>query len=98
MKPLLMRLPGPPRGVLPFTLDGHAHTGLEGDSVLTAVLTVGARLRVHEISGAPHAGLCGIGACQDCWMTLADGQRLRACSTPLQAGMALITRGSGDAR
>jgi predicted molibdopterin-dependent oxidoreductase YjgC len=33
-----------------------------------------------------------MGACQDCWMDSADGPRLRACSTPLQAGMRLLTK------
>lgn len=90
-RPLLVRLPGAPRAVVPFTLDGRDCTGFEGDSVMTAVLAVAGHLRVHELSGAAHAGFCAIGACQDCWMDTADGRRLRACTTPLAAGMALLT-------
>ena len=94
-RPLLMRLarwPGPARAPLAFTLDGQACTGLDGDTVLTAVLALGQQLRHTELAGQPRAGFCGMGACQDCWMDSSSGQRLRACTTPLQAGMQLLTR------
>lgn len=89
---LVVRLAGRPRAPLPFELDGRACTGFEGDTVLTAVLALGAQLRRADASGLPRAGFCNMGACQDCWMDCADGARLRACSTPLQAGMQLLTR------
>ncbi len=89
--PLLVRLPGLPTQPLAFTLDGVACQGCAGDTVLTAVLAQGARLRHTEFAAAPRAGFCGMGACQDCWMACEDGTRLRACSTPLQAGMRLVT-------
>jgi predicted molibdopterin-dependent oxidoreductase YjgC len=82
------------RAPVPFTLDGRPCTGFEGDMVITAVLAQTARLREHEASGHPHAGFCAMGACQDCWMDTATGERLRACTTPLQAGMQLVTRRS----
>ena len=28
-----------------------------------------------------------MGACQDCWVQLESGERLRACTTPLVPGM-----------
>jgi predicted molibdopterin-dependent oxidoreductase YjgC len=91
-RPLLVRLPGSQGEAVPFTLDGAACTGRAGDTVLTAVLAQGDRLRHTEFSASPRAGFCLMGACQDCWMSLADGRRLRACSTPLEAGMQLLTR------
>ena len=33
-----------------------------------------------------------MGACQDCWVWTESGERLRACSTPVQEGMAVLTR------
>jgi predicted molibdopterin-dependent oxidoreductase YjgC len=90
--PLLQRMAGPARAVIAFELDGQPRTGLEGDTVLNAVLTLGALVRHSELAGAPRAGLCFMGACQDCWMWLADGQRVRACSEALQPGMQLLTR------
>ena len=90
---LLTRLPqAGARKPVPFTLDGHACTGLDGDMVITAVLAAATQLREHEASGRPHAGFCAMGACQDCWMDTANGERLRAYTTPLVAGMQLITR------
>jgi len=37
----------------------------------------------------PRAGFCLMGACQDCWVALTDGRRLRACTTLAEDGMAL---------
>jgi predicted molibdopterin-dependent oxidoreductase YjgC len=78
-----------------FTLDGRAVKALEGDTVLTAVLTNAGSLRHNEFSGQPRAGFCMMGACQDCWIATADGERLRACSTFIRAGMHLLS-GSGE--
>jgi len=33
-----------------------------------------------------------MGACQDCWVWTSDGERLRACTTPVVAGMSIITQ------
>ena len=93
--PLLQRLSVMTRQPIAFEIDGQACTGFEGDTVLTAVLTQGDRLRCTEFSHSPRAGFCLMGACQDCWMDSADGQRLRACSTLLTAGLRLITRRPG---
>ncbi len=90
--PLLTRLALAPRQALAFELDGLACSGLAGDTVLTAVLALGQALRQTEFSSSPRAGFCNMGACQDCWMDSADGPRLRACTTPLAAGMRLLTR------
>ena len=91
-KPLLTRLAVAPRQAIAFELDGTACSGYDGDTVLTAVLALGERLRETEFSASPRAGFCFMGACQDCWMDSADGQRLRACSTPLHPGMRLLTK------
>lgn len=91
-RPLLVRIPGgTATEPIPFSFDGMPCVGQAGDTVLTAVLAQGDRLRHAEFSGHPRAGFCLMGACQDCWMSLADGRRLRACSTELQAGMQLLT-------
>jgi D-hydroxyproline dehydrogenase subunit gamma len=75
-----------------FTLDGVAMEALEGDTLLTAILTIRAHLRIAEFTEAPRAGFCLIGACQDCWVATADGRALRACTTYLAEGMAFVTR------
>jgi predicted molibdopterin-dependent oxidoreductase YjgC len=88
---LLQRIPGPARPELHFELDGQACSGWQGDTVLTALLTRTTRLRRSEPSATPRAGLCMMGACQDCWVSTADGRRLRACTTMLEAGMQLCS-------
>ena len=92
--PILTRLAAAPRQALAFELDGRACIGFAGDTVLSAVLALGQALRHSEFSNSPRAGFCNMGACQDCWMDSADGPRLRACTTPLEAGMRLLTRPS----
>jgi predicted molibdopterin-dependent oxidoreductase YjgC len=37
-----------------------------------------------------------MGACQDCWVRLADGRRIRACTTLVSAGLAVATVAEPD--
>nr|WP_156312118.1 (2Fe-2S)-binding protein [Methylobacterium platani] len=67
-----------------------------GDLLIAAILLHRHSLRRFEFGSGERAGYCLMGACQDCWVTLADGRRLRACTTPVEPGMAVIT-GGGDA-
>ncbi|MFH0133893.1 (2Fe-2S)-binding protein [Variovorax sp. VaC1] len=83
------------REAVPFTLDGAPARALAGDTVLTAVLTQSDQLRRNEFSGLPRAGFCMMGACQDCWISTDEGERLRACSTFIAPGMALVTGKNG---
>ncbi|CAB3642957.1 hypothetical protein LMG24238_00451 [Paraburkholderia sediminicola] len=80
------------RESLSFFIDGHEVNALQGDTLLTAVLMQQRRVRESEFSGAPRAGFCLIGACQDCWMRTEEGLRLRACSTLVTQGMRVVTR------
>jgi predicted molibdopterin-dependent oxidoreductase YjgC len=80
------------RAVVRFTIDGRACEALAGDTVLTALLTNRRRVRDSEFTSEPRAGFCLMGACQDCWVALADGERLRACTRFIADGMQLVTR------
>src|SRR5262249_59922034 len=62
---------------------------LEGDTLLTALLVAGTHLRQSEFGDGPRAGFCLMGACQDCWVTLTGGGRVRACTTLAEDGMLL---------
>ena len=90
-QPLLYRVAEKNRAPVPFMLDGEPATALEGDTVLTAILTHRAQLRRNEFSHEPRAGFCMMGACQDCWVQTTTGERLRSCATFMQAGMQLTT-------
>lgn len=74
-----------------FFIDGFSAEGRAGDSVLMAILSQADALLRAEFSGSPRAGFCQMGACQDCWVTLESGERLRACTTPLAEGMRILT-------
>jgi aerobic-type carbon monoxide dehydrogenase small subunit (CoxS/CutS family) len=91
---LFKRLAEQDRPALTFTLDGQPASGLLGDTLLTAVLTRSEHLRGSDFSAEPRAGFCMMGACQDCWVRLGDGRRVRACSTLLEQGQD-VTRDPG---
>lgn len=74
-----------------FTVDGRAVVARSGQSVLAAVLLSQNVLRHNEFSGEARAGFCMMGACQDCWMWLKGGGRIRACTTPVSEGMSVCT-------
>jgi len=88
---LLRRVAEQERASVAFWLDGKALSARAGDSVLTAVLTHAEQLRRTEFTGAPRAGFCLIGCCQDCWMRDEDGVAIRACTTEIAEGMRLLS-------
>jgi D-hydroxyproline dehydrogenase subunit gamma len=99
MKPQFRRLAETDRPRIGLSIDGHSCEALAGDTVLTAILTNGRRLRSSEFGDGPRAGFCLMGACQDCWATLEDGTRLRACTTFVTEGMRIVTQTmAADAR
>ena len=83
----LQRLKEQARAPVAFVLNGQPASALQGDTVLTAVLTQSYQLRTNEFTGTPRAGFCMMGACQDCWVVVAGLGRVRACATLAQDGM-----------
>ena len=79
---------------IPFTIDGEAAEAREGDLLLTAILLHRPTLRRFEFGETDRAGFCLMAACQDCWVSLADGRRMRACTTPIEPGMAVVINGA----
>ena len=77
---------------LVFSIDGQAAAGRKGDTLLVAMLTQIGHLRSSEFGDGDRAGFCLMGACQDCWVWTDRGERLRACTTPLAAGMRISTK------
>ena len=69
-----------------LSVDGLPVTALAGDTLMVALLSNGPALRRSEFGDERRAGFCLMGACQDCWVRLADGRRVRACATFLEAG------------
>ncbi len=92
--PLFHRLAGRQGATIDFTIDGRPARAMAGDLLITAILTNRADLRRFEFATTMRAGFCLMSGCQDCWVDLADGRRVRACSTPVEAGMAVIVEGA----
>ena len=89
--PQFQRLAETDRPRIRLVIDGRSCEA-RGGHALTALLTNGRRLRSSEFGDGPRAGFCLMGACQDCWVALEDGTRLRACTSFVAEGMRIVTR------
>ena len=85
------RLAETDRAAVEVTVDGHPISALAGDTLMVAMLTSGSALRDSEFGDGTRAGFCLMAACQDCWVWTAAGERLRACSTEVSAGLSVLT-------
>lgn len=74
-----------------IAIDGRQAEALAGDTLMVAVLNNVGQLRESEFGDGKRAGFCLMGACQDCWVWTAGGERLRACTTVVEEGMHIIT-------
>ena len=79
-----------------LAIDGRSCEALAGDTLLTALLTNGRRLRSSEFGDGVPRGLLSDGLLQDCWVALEDGTRLRACTSFVADGMRVVTRSDAD--
>ena len=86
-----VRLAETGRAAITLAVDGRTVSALEGDTLMVALLASGDSLRRSEFGGEKRAGMCLMGACQDCWVWTAAGDRLRACGTPAVNGMSIVT-------
>lgn len=79
------------RPAIHIAINGTDCQALQGDTLLVAVLSNASTLRLSEFGDGSRAGFCLMGACQDCWMWTAGGDRIRACTTVVEAGMQILT-------
>jgi D-hydroxyproline dehydrogenase subunit gamma len=86
-----IRLAETERQQVSIEIDGQKSQALEGDTLLTALLTNVGHVRASEFGDGVRAGFCLMGACQDCWVSTVNGKRLRACSTVVVPGMQIVT-------
>jgi D-hydroxyproline dehydrogenase subunit gamma len=90
------RLSEEDRPSLSFSIDGRPAAAREGDTLLVAILTQAGSLRASEFGDGSRAGFCLMGACQDCWVWTESGERLRACTTAVTAGLGILTKTPED--
>ncbi|MGE5201781.1 MAG: (2Fe-2S)-binding protein [Acidobacteriota bacterium] len=72
-------------------IDGRTIEANAGESVLAALLRASREIGKAEVGARGRAGFCMMGACQDCWVWLANGGRIRACTTAVAEGMQIVT-------
>lgn len=78
---------------LPVFIDSVRVLARDGDTLLSVLLRERGHVRQAEF-GTPilRAGFCLMGVCQDCWISLSDNRRVRACTTYAEAGMQIVTK------
>lgn len=97
MSARFVRLAEAGRATVHFTIDGRPCEAFEGDNLLVAIMGAARTLRTSEFGDGKRAGFCLMGACQDCWVWTAQGERLRACSTQVASGMQIVTENTEQA-
>ncbi len=79
---------GPCVGVL---VDGRIVTAYLGETIAAVLLAEGIRAFRRDASGSPHGLSCGMGICYECLVTVDGEAGVRACVTPITAGMKIET-------
>lgn len=92
MSQRFVRLAEKGRARVRLVIDGQMVAALAGDTLMVALLNHVRHLRESEFGDGRRAGFCLMGACQDCWVWTASGERLRACTTVVEEGMHIITK------
>lgn len=92
MSQRFVRLAEEARARVRILIDGQMVAALAGDTLIVALLSHVGHLRESEFGDGKRAGFCLMGACQDCWVWTAGGERLRACTTVVEEGMHIVTQ------
>ncbi len=73
---------------IPFRFDGHAHTGIGGDTIASALVADGVDVLSRSFKyHRPRGVLCASGRCPNCLVDVDGEPNVRSCVTPLRPGM-----------
>ncbi len=86
-----VRLGETERASVHMVIDRLPVHALQGDTLMVALLNNVRHLRESEFGDGKRAGFCLMGACQDCLVWTAGGERMRACTTVVAEGMHIVT-------
>jgi hypothetical protein len=81
-----------------FRVDGVAVSAREGEPLAVALLAAGYRaFRTMPRFADPRGGYCMVGRCADCFMVVEGVPNVRACITPVRAGLDVqVQHGLGE--
>jgi len=83
-------------GQVTMVVDGQATPVVEGSTVSSVLLGLGkVAWRTNAVTGAARGAYCGMGICFECVCTVDGRAGVRACMTPVRAGMSVVTSGVG---
>jgi sarcosine oxidase subunit alpha len=77
-------------------VDGRPITAYSGETVFAALLAEGIKALRHpskDRTKDARGGLCGMGVCQECRVTIDGMPDRRACMTEVLEGMEVVTDG-----
>ncbi len=77
--------------MIDLEVDGTALRAPAGQSIAAALIAAGHGALRDSPGGAPRGLYCGIGVCQECRVVVAGEGVVRACVTPVVAGMRVST-------
>jgi sarcosine oxidase subunit alpha len=84
-------LPIPGKDAIPFTWNGSALSGFNGEMISSALIASGVHIFGHHVKdGSPQGIFCANGQCSQC-LVIADGLPVKACMTPLREGLTVAS-------
>jgi sarcosine oxidase subunit alpha len=79
--------------VLRFTFNGKSFTAFEGDTIASALAAAGVTTFSRSFKYHRRRGLmCVAGRCPNCLVQVGDRPNVRACATPVMAGMKVTSQ------
>lgn len=73
--------------VINFTFDGEPVSGIQGDTIASALYAMGKRSWRRSKSGEERGIFCNMGVCFDCLVTVNGKPGIRACLERITEGM-----------
>ncbi len=73
-------------------VDGKRVSAFQGESLLAVLIVSGLKsFRKSSVLAEPRGGLCGMGVCYDCLVTVDGVPNIKACMTFVEDGMEVKT-------
>jgi sarcosine oxidase subunit alpha len=75
-------------------VDGRPVKAYVGETLLAALIAAGIKTQKESpVRHEKRGGLCGMGVCYECLVTLNGEPNVRACMTEVEDGMVVVTHG-----